>query len=163
MTLRIAFLSLLAILWNSTLKWVYLSFSPLPFTSPSSVPFVLCAELLQIGLSRYSVLSSWGPARSFPGSSAGKELACNARDPGSIPGEGTGYPLQCFQYSWASLVAQTVKRLSTMRETQVQSLDSEDPLEKETAIHSSTIAWKIPWTEEPGRLQTMGSQRVGHD
>ena len=62
-----------------------------------------------------------------------------------------------------SLVAQTVKRLSTMRETRVRSLDREDPLEKEMAIHSSTSAWKIPWTEEPGRLQSMGSQRVGHD
>ena len=60
-------------------------------------------------------------------------------------------------------MAQTVKRLSTMRETQVQSLGREDPLEKEMAIHSSTIAWKIPWTEEPDRLQSMGSQRVGHD
>ena len=56
-----------------------------------------------------------------------------------------------------------VKRLSTMRETQVQSLGWEDPQEKEVAIHSSTIAWKMPWTEEPGRLQSMGSQRVGHD
>ena len=54
-------------------------------------------------------------------------------------------------------VAQTVKRLSTMRETRVQSLGQEDPLEKEMAIHSSTIAWKIPWTEEPSRLQSMGS------
>ena len=62
-----------------------------------------------------------------------------------------------------SLVAQTVKRLSTMQETQIQSLGWEDPLEKEMAIHSSTIAWKIPWTEEPGRLQSMGSPRVGHD
>ena len=49
-----------------------------------------------------------------------------------------------------------LKRLSTMRETRVQSLGWEDPLEKEMAIHSSTIAWKIPWTEEPGRLQSMG-------
>ena len=62
-----------------------------------------------------------------------------------------------------SLVAQMVKCLSTMWETWVQSLSWEDPLEKEMAIHSSTIAWKIPWTEEPGRLQSMGSQRVGHD
>ena len=62
-----------------------------------------------------------------------------------------------------SLVAQTIKCLSTMWETWVQSLGWEDPLEKEMAIHSSTIAWKIPWTEEPGRLQSMGSQRVGHD
>ena len=57
-----------------------------------------------------------------------------------------------------SLVAQMVKHLSTMRETRVQSLGWEDPLEKEMAIHSSTIAWKIPWTEEPGRLQSTGSQ-----
>ena len=56
-----------------------------------------------------------------------------------------------------------VKRLSTVRETQVPSLGWEDPLEKEMANHSSTIAWKIPWTEEPGRLQSMGSQRVRHD
>ena len=62
-----------------------------------------------------------------------------------------------------SLVAQTVKLLSTMWETWVQSLGREDPLEKEMAIHSSAIAWKIPWTEEPDRLQSMGSQRVGHD
>ena len=60
-------------------------------------------------------------------------------------------------------MAQTVKCLSTMRETQVQSPGWEDPLEKEMAIHSSTIAWKIPWTEEPGRLQSTGLQRVGHD
>ena len=51
-----------------------------------------------------------------------------------------------------------VKRLSTMRETQVRALGGEDPLQKEMVIHSSTIAWKIPWTEEPGRLQSMGSQ-----
>ena len=56
-----------------------------------------------------------------------------------------------------------VKCLSTMWETWVQALGLEDPLEKEMAIHSRTIAWKIPWTEKPGRLQSMGSQRVGHD
>ena len=60
-----------------------------------------------------------------------------------------------------SLVAQTVKRLPAVRETRVRSLGWEDPLEKEMAIHSRTIAWKIPWIEEPGRLQPMGSQRVG--
>ena len=62
-----------------------------------------------------------------------------------------------------SLVAQMVKRLPTMQETWVRSLDWEDPLEKEMATHSSTLAWKIPWTEECGRLQSMGPQRVGHD
>ena len=59
-------------------------------------------------------------------------------------------------------MAQTVKCLPAMRETQVQSLDREDTLEKEMATHSSILAWRIPWTEEPGGLQSMGSQRVGH-
>ena len=62
-----------------------------------------------------------------------------------------------------SLVAQMVKRLPTMRETQVRSLGREDPLEKDMATHSSILAWKILWTEEPGWLLFMGSQRVGHD
>ena len=64
---------------------------------------------------------------------------------------------------WASLVAQTVKRLPEMWETRVRFLGREDALEKEMAIHSNTLAWKIPWTEEPDRLQSMGSQRVRHD
>ena len=62
-----------------------------------------------------------------------------------------------------SLAAQTVKHLPVMWETWVQSLGQEDPLEKEIATHSSTLAWKIPRTEEPGRLQSMGSHRVRHD
>ena len=56
-----------------------------------------------------------------------------------------------------------VKRLLAVQKTQVLSLGKEDPLEKEMATHSNTLVWKIPWTEEPGRLQSMGSQRVGHD
>ena len=64
---------------------------------------------------------------------------------------------------WTSLVAQMVKHLPTVWETQVQSLRKEDPLEKEMATHSSILAWEIPWTEEPGRLQSVESQRVGHD
>ena len=63
----------------------------------------------------------------------------------------------------AQSVAQTVKRLPTMWETWIQSLGREDLLEKEMATHSSILAWKIPWMEEPGRLQFMGSQRVGHN
>ena len=63
----------------------------------------------------------------------------------------------------ASLVAQMVKNPRAMRETRIQSLGWEDPLEKEMAIHSSTLAWKIAWMEEPGRLQSMGSQTIGHD
>ena len=66
-------------------------------------------------------------------------------------------------YERAFLVAPTVKRLPTMRETRVRSLGQEDPLEEEMTTHSSTLAWKIPWTGEPGRLQSMGSKRVGHD
>ena len=79
----------------------------------------------------------------------GKESACNAGDPGSIPGlgrsagEGMGYPLQYFG---ASLVAQLVKNLLAMRETSVQSLGQEDPLEKGTATHSSILAWRTPGT-----------------
>ena len=65
--------------------------------------------------------------------------------------------------TWTSLVVQVVKHLPTVGETQVQSLGQEDPLEKAMAPHSRTLAWEIPWTEEPGGLQSMGSQRVGHD
>ena len=89
------------------------------------------------------------PWTGFPGSSADKESACNAADPGSIPGlgrflgEGIGYPLQ---YSWASLVAQLVKNLPTVRETWVRPLGWEDLLEKGTATHSNILAWRIPWT-----------------
>ena len=62
----------------------------------------------------------------------------------------------------ASLVAQTVKHLPAMQETRVRSLGGEDPTEKEMAAHSSILAWKIPWMVEPGRLQSIGLQRVGH-
>ena len=64
---------------------------------------------------------------------------------------------------WASLVAQRFKRLLAIQETRVQSLGGEDPLEKEMATYSSILAWRIPWTGKPGRLQSTGSQRVGHD
>ena len=105
------------------------------------------------------------PPLAFPGGSTGKESICNEGDLGSIPGsgrslrDGNGYPLQ---YSRAPLVAQTVKNLPAMRETWVRSLGWEEPLEKGTATHSSILAWRISWTEETGRLQSMGSQRVGH-
>ena len=64
---------------------------------------------------------------------------------------------------WIGRVAQMVKRLPTMWETWVWPLGREDPLEKEMTTHSSTLVWKIPWTDEPGRLQSTGLQRVGHD
>ena len=71
-----------------------------------------------------------------------------------------GYPLQ---YSWASLVAQLVKNPPALQEIWVQSLGREDLLEKGTATHASILAWRIPQTEEPDRLQSIGSRRVGHD
>ena len=64
---------------------------------------------------------------------------------------------------WTSLVAQRVKRLPSMQETWVRSLGGEDPLEKEMATHASILAWKTPWMEKPGGLQSMESQRNGHD
>ena len=88
------------------------------------------------------------PPRGFPDSSVGKESTCNAGDPSLIPGSGrspgerVGYPLQ---YSWTSLVAQLVKNLPSMRETWVQSLGWENPLEKGKATNSSILAWRIPW------------------
>ena len=68
-----------------------------------------------------------------------------------------------LQYSWASLVTQLIKNLPAVWETWVLSVGWEDPLEKGMATYSSILAWKIPWAEEPGRLQAMGSQRVGHN
>ena len=102
----------------------------------------------------------------FPAGSAGKESACNGEDTGSIPesgrspGEGNGNPLQ---YAWASLLARLVKTPPAMQEAWAQALGQQDPLEEEMATHSSILAWRIPWTEEPGGLQSVGSQRVGQD
>ena len=79
----------------------------------------------------------------------------------SLPAEPPGKPASW--YKWTSLVAQMVKRLPAMWKTRVRSLGWEVPLEKETATHSSILAWKIPWMEEPGRLQSKGSQRVRHN
>ena len=64
---------------------------------------------------------------------------------------------------WASLVAQMVKNVAAMQETRVQSLGQEDPLEEGMATHSGILAWRVPWTEEPGGLQSAGSQRVRHN
>ena len=78
----------------------------------------------------------------------------------------TGCINKCYlerEVGLSGVVAQMLKRLPTMWETQVQTLSREDSLEKEMATHSSTLAWKIPWMEERGRLEFMGSQRVGHD
>ena len=102
-------------------------------------------------------------SQGFPGSSPGKESSYNAEDPSSIPrsrryaGEGIGYPLQ---YSWTSFVTQLVKNLPAMWETWDQFPGWGDPLEEEVATRSFILAWRTPWTEEPGRLQSMGSQRV---
>ena len=98
------------------------------------------------------------------GGSDSKESTCHAGDPGSIPGsgrspgEGIGYPLQ---YSWALLVAQMVKNLPAKQKTWARSLGWEDTLKKGMATHSSTLAWRIPWTVEPSGLQSTGSQSAG--
>ena len=68
-----------------------------------------------------------------------------------------------FCSSWASLVAPMIKNLPSIQETWVRSLGQKDPLEKGMATYSSILSWRIPWTEEPGRLQSRGSQRIGHD
>ena len=102
------------------------------------------------------------------GGSEVKVSACNMGDLGSIPGwgrslgEGNGNPLQysCLEKFTASLLAQMVKHWPAMQETWVQSLGGEHLLEKGLATHSSILAWRIPWTEETGRLQSAGSQRV---
>ena len=104
--------------------------------------------------------------RGFPGSSTGKESACNAADPsltpgsGRSPGEEIGYLLQ---YSSASFMAQMVKNPPAMWEAWVRTLGWEDPLEEGKAPYSSILAWRIPWTEEPGGLQSVGSHRIGHN
>ena len=130
------------------------------YTYPSTHPFIILQGIhLLIFTESYCYLG-------IPWWHDGKESTCNAGDSGSIPGSGRslgvgiGYPLQ---YSWASLVAQTVKNPPAMRETWVQSLSWEDALEEGMATYCSILAWRIPWTEEPGGLQSMGLQRVGHD
>ena len=115
-------------------------------------------------------------ARGFPGGSAGKESACNVGDLVQSlgwedpleKGKATHFSILAWKIPqtgpwgheelWASLVAQRLKPLPAMWETWVQSLGREDPLEKEMATHSSTLAWRIPWTEEPGGLQSTGLQ-----
>ena len=111
---------------------------------------------MEVNLFFFLILSGWFIAlchlhtgmhcSGFPGSSSDKESICNAGDPSSVPGsgrspgDGIGYALQ---YSWASLVAQTVKNLPAMQETWVQSLGWEDPLQEGMATHSNTLAWRI--------------------
>ena len=77
--------------------------------------------------------------------------------------QGKDFPTYVYVTYVYVVLAQVVKHLPVMRETWIRSLGQEAPLEKDMATHSSTLAWRIPWTEEPGRLQSMGSQRVGHD
>ena len=115
---------------------------------------------LEKAMAAHSSTLAWG--------SEGKTSACNAGDPGSIPGsgrspgEGDGDPLQYsgLENSMDYMVAQRVKPVPAMRETRVRSLGQEHPLEKEMATHSSILAWKILWTEEPC---VHGVARVGHN
>ena len=103
-------------------------------------------------------LSPWrGLANQAPGLVTFQVLQTKTNSINGKPDLQSGHRLMMVSVC-LHLVAQTVKRLSTMRETRIRPLCWEDPLEKEMAIHSSTIAWKIPWTEMPGRLQS-----IGHD
>ena len=141
---------LFSFFWDSYLLswWVFLNWSILD--AQCCVSFYYTAKQLS----------------SFPSSSTGKDSTCNVEGHGLIPGlgsspvEGIGYP---FQYFWAFLVAQMVMNPPAMWETSVWSLGWEDPLEEGMVTHSSILAWRMPMTEEPGRLQSMGSQRVGQD
>ena len=141
-----------------------------PSTHPDNHLFVLCIDdsvhlFCFLGSTckgiQYLSFSVWLIPLSFPESSVGEESVCNAADPSSSPGsgrftgEGIGYPLQ---YSWTTLMVQLVKNPPAIRETWVQSLGWEDPLEKGKATRSSILAWRIPWT-----MWFMGSQRVRHD
>ena len=126
----------------SKVNQLYICIYPLFVTTEPRVGFPLLISRFSLVI--YFIRSSI--CMGFPGSSAGKESACNAGDPGSIPGlgrspgEGMGYPLQ---YSWAPLVAQMVKNPPAKRETWVQSLGWEDPLEEDMATHSSILVWRI--------------------
>ena len=114
-----------------------------PKKNEDNIPSLLCGCALSGVVTKVALC----PAAPFPHSPIGKGSSCSAQEPGSLSGlgrsasEGIGYPLQ---YSWASLVAQLVKNPSAMRESWVQSLGREDPLEKEKATHSSIPAWRIP-------------------
>ena len=129
-----------------------------------------CYVIFSFSLVRYLWISSlilhWPNSCSLacclglPWCSIGKESACTIPGSGRSSGRGHGNTLQ---YSWASLVAQIVKNLPAMQEFWVQSLGREDPLGKEMATHSSILTWRIPWTEEPDGLQSIGLQRVRHD
>ena len=137
-------------------------------TSPSWHP-----AFLWVGYASLSLVSLWAPWTQgqlyfchFPGGSDNEESTCNTGDLGSIPGSGRspGEGIDCpLQYSGASRVAQLVKNPPAMWETWAWSLGWEDPLEEGMATPSSVLAWRIPWTEEPGGLQSTGPQRVRHD
>ena len=166
-----AFLTLLAVLWNSAFSWVYLSLSPLPFASLLFSAICKASSDNQFALSHFFFFGwFWSPSPVLCYKSPSivlqalclpdlirwiylSPLLCNHK----------GFDLCHTGMLWDSLVAQMVKNLPAMQETWVPSLGQEDALEKEMATHSGTLAWKIPWTEEPGGLQSIGSQRVGHD
>ena len=145
-------------------KWLHFSIPALQFKKGFSLPCLLlllskdasCGSWVSLALGRWNLpgaaIEPMSPA------SAGRFLTTGPR--------GKSY-LTCLDFllptrPWASLVAQTIKNLPAMRKTQVQSLGREDPLEKGMTAHSSLLAWRTPWTEEPGQPQSTVSQRVGH-
>ena len=143
----------LACFSDFTYKWNHMIFVFLWFISLSIIPS-RSIHVVTNGKISFFLMIEWASVVDD------KESACNSGDPNSIPGserswgEGIGYPLP---YSWASLMAQTVKNMPAMRKTWVWSLDWEDPLEKGMATHSSILAWRISWT-----VYSIGLQRAGH-
>ena len=140
-------------------------------------------DLLQEGLCHIQVCCTQSPCPcgrplltcTSTGDGETQSCLCLCEVPGSWCTQSLFEPSEHLWWEWGLILkanspllpfcfpCQTVKHLSAMRETRVRSLGREDPLEKAMATHSSTLAWKIPWTEEPGGLQSMGSQRVGHN
>ena len=118
--------------------------------------------ILILRFSTLATLKNSQPGRKFNKKFPGP-IPRDLDTPGLYRDSDIDFFLLSFLVIWASLVAQRLKRLPAMRETWVQSLGREGALEKEMATHSSILAWRIPWTEELGGLQSTGSQRVGHD
>ena len=134
-----------------------------PWTVPRQAPLSwdFPGKNTGVGCFSFSRGSSWPRGRTLASFIVGRFFT--AEPPGSPKARCRVYYSAPRRRRRTSLEAQMVKHLPTMRETQVQSLGQEYLLDKEMATHSSIPTWKIPWTEKPGRLQSMGSQRVGHD
>ena len=134
-----------------------------------STPHLFCLSCLTVR--EIKAVPLWGPNSCLHISGVTRWLSPRVRcqragEPGTVSTFGQNSLVVSTMLpwpQWASLVTHKVKNLLAVQETEVRSIGREDPLEKGMATHSSVLAWRIPWTEEPGELQAMGSQRVRHD